>query len=329
MPAEPSVQYATPLWRALIGLRIVTLAYATTLVIHNYRTLARPVTALVALAAMVMWTAVMSVANGRHRSRRWRWSVADLAVATGMLLLTGYIDGPSGLLAHSLTLTGQWTAAPVLSCAVLGGPWLGLLASSAIAAATIALPGTWWDADTLDNLMILASAAAAVGLVARLLQRTQDQLRRLVAQQAAAAERDRLARQIHDGVLQLLALLERDGPGLGERGAQLASLAGTQQAALRALMSGEPAPDAGKDRPATLDLRAVLAGLAAPDVQLGVSAGARRTAHARDQGRPVHRLGGPASGRGSTRRPTGPPAPGRTFCVPKLTRCWPRTSSRP
>src|SRR5436190_8380029 len=42
----------------------------------------------------------------------------------------------------------------------------------------------------------------------------------------------------------------------------------------------------------------------------------------------------PPSGRscvrpGSTRRPTGPPAPGRTFCVPKPTRCWPRTSSRP
>jgi Family of unknown function (DUF5931) len=169
VPAEPSAQYAAPLWRALIGLRIVTLVYAMMLVMHSYRALARPVTALVALAAMVVWIAVMSVANGRLRSRRSRWAVADLAMATGMLLLTVYVDGSSALLAHSLTLTGPWAAEPVLSCAVLGGPWLGMLATSAIVVATIALPDNWWDIGTLDNLMILASAAAAAGLVARLL----------------------------------------------------------------------------------------------------------------------------------------------------------------
>ena len=41
-----------------------------------------------------------------------------------------------------------------------------------------------------------------------------------------AAERDRLARPIHDGVLQVLALVQREGSELGGSGAQLATLAG-------------------------------------------------------------------------------------------------------
>jgi signal transduction histidine kinase len=245
--------------------RVAALAYAIGLVVVNHRYLAHPAAAAAALLAMAGWTVVISIVNLTTRSCRWLWYVVDLAVAAGALLFTAYVDSPAGLLAHSVTLTGPWTAPPVLSCAIVGGPWIGLLSSLVIVATTIALPGGWSDVDTLDNLVLLVCAAGAVGLVARLLGRAERRMRLLVEREAAGAERDRLARTIHDGVLQVLALVQRNGPDLGDRGMELAQLAADQEVALRALMSWER-PMAGTDVAAVADLRVLLAGLAAPSV---------------------------------------------------------------
>ena len=56
---------------------------------------------------------------------------------------------------------------------------------------------------------------------------------------AAAEERQRLARVVHDGVLQVLALVQRRGPDLGADGAELGRLAGEQESRLRALVQGK------------------------------------------------------------------------------------------
>jgi signal transduction histidine kinase len=256
--------WITPLWRGLIVFRIAALVYATILVTYNHRYLARPGVAAAALVGMILWTALMSYTNGYARYRRWWWSAADLTVATAVLLLTPYVDKHDGLLARNLTLTGPWTWASVLSCAILGGPWVGLLASLPIIAASIALPGGWINANTLDNLVLIV-AAGSVGLVVRLLDRVQLRTRQLVELEATTAERERLSRSIHDGVLQVLTLMQRHGPELGPQGAELARRAGEQEASLRALMTrdGPPEPPAG---PAELDLRLLLG-------QLGLAAG--------------------------------------------------------
>jgi len=158
------------------------------LVAYHHRDLARPWGAVAGLTAMALWTALMSFTNGTERGRRWWWTTADLAMATAALLFTAYVDKPDGLLAQGLTLTGPWTAPSVLSCAILGGRWIGLLASTAIIMATIALPGGWLDLDTLDNLFLLVVSAGAVGLVARLLDQAQQRMRRLVELEAATAD---------------------------------------------------------------------------------------------------------------------------------------------
>ncbi|WP_426506609.1 MacS family sensor histidine kinase [Dactylosporangium sp. McL0621] len=89
-----------------------------------------------------------------------------------------------------------------------------------------------------------------------------------IRQEAADAERNRLARPIHDGVLQVLALMQRHGAELGGPGAQLATLAGEQEQALRNLLSGNPAaPPANR-----LDLRAILTTLASPTVDVAAPA---------------------------------------------------------
>jgi signal transduction histidine kinase len=63
-------------------------------------------------------------------------------------------------------------------------------------------------------------------------------------QAAAAAERARLARVVHDGVLQVLALVQRRGLELGGEAAELGRLAGEQEVALRSLVQGGSASHA-------------------------------------------------------------------------------------
>lgn len=85
-----------------------------------------------------------------------------------------------------------------------------------------------------------------------------------IRQEAAAAERDRLARPIHDGVLQVLAMVQRHGSDLDGPGAQLAALAGEQEVALRSLLSG-----GSTTRPnAQGDLGMLLRALASPTVEV-------------------------------------------------------------
>jgi hypothetical protein len=73
-----------PVWRAVVAFRVAALAYAIGLVL--YVPLDHPLAAAGALILMAAWTAVMTVANGREQSRSWNWCLADLAVATAMLL---------------------------------------------------------------------------------------------------------------------------------------------------------------------------------------------------------------------------------------------------
>ena len=59
-------------------------------------------------------------------------------------------------------------------------------------------------------------------------RRADRKLTEAIRREAAEAERNRLARPIHDGVLQVLSLMQRHGPELGGRGAELADLAGSE-----------------------------------------------------------------------------------------------------
>jgi signal transduction histidine kinase len=103
-----------------------------------------------------------------------------------------------------------------------------------------------------------------VGHVARLTVDAQARLERATELEAATRERDRLARGIHDSVLQVLALVQRRGTELGGEAAELGRLAGEQESALRMLVgSGAAGPKGG-----AADLRTVLGGYASGTVWL-------------------------------------------------------------
>jgi signal transduction histidine kinase len=86
---------------------------------------------------------------------------------------------------------------------------------------------------------------------------------------ASLEERERLSRQVHDGAIQVLALVARRGREIGGDTAQLAALAGEQERALRRLVSAiDVAPrDAG-----TADLAALLRRRASDRVSVSVPA---------------------------------------------------------
>ena len=75
-----------------------------------------------------------------------------------------------------------------------------------------------------------------MGFLSELLQQTAAQRDRAEHAAAAAEERQRLARVVHDGVLQALALVQRRAPELGPEGVELGRLAGEQEVRLRGLV---------------------------------------------------------------------------------------------
>jgi signal transduction histidine kinase len=122
-------------------------------------------------------------------------------------------------------------------------------------------------------LLVAAAGVGGLGFAQQWAARRADRLRaEQIRHEAAEAERNRLARPIHDGVLQVLALMQRHGGELGGAGPQLASLAGEQELALRNLLSGGPIAPPADRRPAQRDLRAALTVLTSPTVEVAAPA---------------------------------------------------------
>jgi signal transduction histidine kinase len=86
------------------------------------------------------------------------------------------------------------------------------------------------------NLFLLLIGGPIVGLMADSLLRSAARTAAAERTAAAATERTRLARAVHDGVLQALALVQRRAPELGPEGVALGRLAGEQEQALRSLI---------------------------------------------------------------------------------------------
>ncbi len=273
-PGPSGVGVRTQLWRGVVTYRIAALAYAGALILANRDEYAEPRAALVVLAAMAGWTVLMTAANSRDRGRVWPVVVADHAVCVLVTLASVPVQGAERIEANTPTLPTSWAASPVLGSALLGGPVGGAAGALVQGAASVLTRGDLTLA-TLGNLVLLLLAGTVGGYVARLAVGAEQRLAEAVRREAATRERERLARTIHDGVLQVLALVQRRGTEIGGDAAELARLAGEQEIALRGLITAPPAtpgPPAGRRRlaragggaagagaPAAADLRSLLA----------------------------------------------------------------------
>ncbi|MEV8512686.1 DUF5931 domain-containing protein [Dactylosporangium sp. NPDC051484] len=230
-----------PLWRALMVFRITALGYAAALMINNFRHYAWPLGGWLIIGVMVVWTAVSSLAYARPERRGWPLLTADLAVAAGCLLASRWIVNPDGLGVGAPTLPMAWVASPVVAWAISGGRRRGAIAAILLSAADVVVRDGLSQA-TANGPVLMILAGIGVGHIARLAIDAESRMQRAIELEAATRERERLARGIHDSVLQVLALLQRRGAELGGEAADLGRLAGEQEAVLRALVTSAPPP---------------------------------------------------------------------------------------
>ncbi|WP_238019362.1 DUF5931 domain-containing protein [Dactylosporangium sp. AC04546] len=233
-----------PLWRALLVFRIAALGYAAVLMVNNFREYAWPPGGWLIIAAMTAWTVAASLAYARPERRGWPLLAADLAVAAACLLASRWIVNPEGLGVGSPTLPMAWVAGPVVAWAISGGRRRGAIAALLLSVADVVVRDGFSQA-TANGPVLMLLVGVGVGHIARLAIDAEARLQRAVELEAATRERERLARGIHDSVLQVLALVQRRGAELGGEAAELGRLAGEQEATLRALVSSSgPDPSA-------------------------------------------------------------------------------------
>lgn len=248
-----------PFWRGIIAYRLLTLLTVVGVTVYHlpggYE---RPAAAVGVLLVMAVWTAVTSwgylgglpgAPDGRARL-----AVADLLVCVATMATTPWIVRAAHLDDGGPGMGSIWTSGAVLACAVAFRIRGGLLAALAISAALV-LSKQRFGVLELGDIQLLVLAGLTVGFASHVLERTAARLRRLTAEQAAAGERERLTRSIHDGVLQVLAHVQRRGAEIGGDATELGVLAGEQETALRALLAGPGTTDARGRRDLAAALR--------------------------------------------------------------------------
>jgi signal transduction histidine kinase len=275
-----SEQVETTLFRALAVLRLVVAVYAVALNAARWQEFARPVLGWAMVAVIVAWTGFATWAYDAPRRRRTPLLCADFAVAALVLLSTPLVESQVMLDRHASTVPSFWVMTSVLAWAVARGWQAGIGAALLMSAVDLSVrhgfTGTTWG-----NIFLLLLAAGVVGYSTGLVREASEARAEAERIAAALGERARLARAVHDGVLQVLALVQRRGNELGGPVAELGRLAAEQEVALRALVQrgavDPPSPRRGSD--AVSDLGAALSLLQSPRVTVSAPAGPVLLAH--------------------------------------------------
>ncbi|MFC4498990.1 MULTISPECIES: MacS family sensor histidine kinase [Streptomyces] len=274
-----------PLWRALTAYRVLTMLYAVGLFASAYDDYDRPGIAIAYYVVLFVWTLATLPRVQNAAACTKRFLTVDLAVALTGIVLTPLVVTQQHIDRGGPTLPSIWTAGSVLAFAIKGGWRWAAFASTPVAAANLIERGHP-ARDTVHNVILVWVASIAIGYVVQVARASERTLARALEIEAATRERERLARDIHDGVLQVLAMVQRRGVVIGGEAAELGRMAGEQEIALRTLVSGGLVPvsrvsedeaegavvrvvdeDTG-ERDAPADLRALLAPYAAARVAL-------------------------------------------------------------
>ena len=263
----------TALWRGVDLFRPIAWLYAAYSAFVRQQDMARPWLALVVLAVLAAWTVGMLL----YRSRHTIVVGVELFVACVAILSTRLVDTPEVIVGGAKTLPGFWPAAAVVAWAVLKGWRGGMLAAFLVGVADILEVGAA-NAVTISNIVILVLLGGCIGYCADLSRDGHAALSEAVRVRAEVRERDRLARTVHDGVLQTLSYIHRRGLDIGGESRDLASMAAEQERLLRALVSEVSVPHGDAATGGDVDLRLLLARFADDAVHIIPPAGPVLTA---------------------------------------------------
>ena len=262
-PATEAVE--TTMYRALAVLRVVVLVNAVALYLYRganargepWSNLEHPVAGGLVVAGLAVWTGVAIWAYDEPGRRRLPLLATDLLVAVAAILASPLVKGD----AVQATLPGFWVMGVVLAWGIRWHWVGGLIAASAVSVADVSVRAEF-DQNNYGNIFLLMLGGPILGYTSGLLKEMAAGRDRAEREAAAAAERARLARVVHDGVLQVLSLVQRRGLELGGEAAVLGRLAGEQEVALRSLVQQGASGAFGGSG----DLAQALAAFASPTV---------------------------------------------------------------
>ncbi len=260
---SPQPEIVAAFWKGIDVFRPIALGYAAYSLWDRPADLERPALAWSVLAVLGLWTVFLVF----YRRRRLWLVVAELLLAAAAILATRLVDSDAAIEAGSRTLPAIWPAAGVVSAAVLlgrkGGAaaavFIGLVDLVEVRAAT---------PNTVNNIVLLLLIGALIGYAADLAREGHAKLREAIVLEARVRERERLARTVHDGVLQTLAFINRRGTQLGGEVAVLGGMAADQERLLRALVSGTSTMESAEAVSGDVDLRQPLGRFAEGRVHL-------------------------------------------------------------
>ncbi|MDT0201215.1 MacS family sensor histidine kinase [Nocardioides sp. AE5] len=248
-PADVAVE--DRLFRGLAVLRIILLANAIGVNLYRLDNFHHPRIGLAVVAAMALWTGVAIWLFADHARRTPFWLGVDLALALAALVATPVVKTEW----FNASIPGFWIAGALLAWAAHWRLPGGLFAALLLCTADLLLRKEISQTN-YGHVFLLVLAGSLVGDLCGSLTRMARERDEAERAAAVASERERLARAVHDGVLQVLALVQRKGVDLGPEGAGLARLAGEQEEALRAMIRQQDTlatPDALTDLAGALE----------------------------------------------------------------------------
>ena len=233
-----SVDPAAPLWRAAQVFRLLSWTYALYFQVSKNAELDRPVLGWVLFGVLTGWSVACGIAYLRGFGRRRGWVIAEAVVVIALMAATVVVAPEPWVQANQSLPTTLWATNAVVSAAILAGPVAGMGMGLAVMATAAALKGAIAvDLVRSPTILIELSVVLAIGMAATTARRAHAEVEKAARLAAALAERERLARHVHDGVLQVLAMVARRGREIGGETAQLAQSASEQERALRRLLS--------------------------------------------------------------------------------------------
>ncbi|BCQ10550.1 hypothetical protein JMUB5695_04008 [Mycobacterium heckeshornense] len=246
-----------PLWRAAQAFRLLSWLYALGFQIAVNSDLQRPGLAWLLFGLLTGWSVVCAVVYLNGFGARARWVLAEIVVVVLLMWSNKIVASPHWAAENQTWPTTLWASNPTISAALQFGPAAGMLTGLAVIATNFAVK-QYVSLNLGHNatLIIEVALGLAVGMAAQTARRAHDQLQHAARLSAAVEERERLSRHVHDGVIQVLALVAKRGREIGGATAELAELASEQERALRRLVSSA---EFSLDRSAaTVDLRTLL-----------------------------------------------------------------------
>lgn len=210
----------------------------------------RPAVGWALFAVLVAWSIACAAAYLHGYGRRITWVGAEVAVVLALVLSTEIVASEQWALDNQSWPTTLWATNATISAAILLGPVAGMAAGLLVTAGNAALKGhVSVDVGRNATVVIELAVGLAIGLAAQTARRAHDELQRAARLAASLEERERLSREVHDGAIQVLALVARRGLEIGGPTTELAELAGEQERVLRRWVSA-----AGSSVPTGLNL---------------------------------------------------------------------------